>query len=92
MLILYTITPLLGFLRNYVKYKQCNLSMFFRTPLTYFFLHLFQLLLRQRNIILKTLILERWFFFIYKTLKSLINKDYYTNKEKYIKKYGLVYN
>ena len=37
MIILYLITPLLGTLRNYVKYKQLSVYMFLRTPITYFY-------------------------------------------------------
>jgi len=50
------------------------------------------MLFGHRNIVLKTLISERWFFFIYKTLISMKNNDYIKNKEKYIKKYGLSYD
>ena len=92
MWILFTITPFLGFLRNYIKYKQCKLSLFLRTPITYLFLILFQLLLGCKHIIYKTLIYERWFFFIFKSCKSLINDDYHKKKEKYKIKYNLKYN
>ena len=84
---LFLITPLMGSLRNYTKYKNFNFLIFIRTPLIYIFLYLF---LQTRNI-WKILIYERWFMFIYKTLKSIINKDYIRKKEKYIKKYNLKY-
>jgi hypothetical protein len=92
MWILFTITPILGFLRNYIKYKQCKLSLFLRTPITYLFLFLFQLLLGCKNIIYKTLIYERWFFFIFKSCKSLIIDDYHKKKEKYKIKYNIKYD
>jgi hypothetical protein len=44
-----------------------------------------------RNIIWRTLIFERWYFFIDKSIISLWNNDYLKNKDKYIKKYGLTY-
>ena len=88
MMILYLITPLLGILRNYVKYKQINIFIFIRTPLVYF---LINYILKTHNI-WKTLILERWYFFIYKTLLSIYNDDYNTKKDKYIKKYNLDYD
>ena len=91
LLLLYLCTPSLGFLRNYVKYKQVNIKMFLRTPLTYSVIHFFLCISGHRNIVLKTLISERWFFFIYKTYLSLKNNDYMKNKEKYIKKYELKY-
>ena len=87
MIFLYLITPLLGTLRNYVKYKQIKLLLFIRTPITYFLINL----IFQCNSIWKTLIYERWYFFIYKTFLSLYNDDYNNKKVKYIKKYGLKY-
>ena len=87
MIFLYLITPLLGTLRNYVKYKQIKLLLFIRTPITYFLINL----IFQCNSIWKTLIYERWYFFIYKTFLSLYNDDYNKKKDKYIDKYGLKY-
>lgn len=87
MLVLYLITPLLGSLRNYIKYKEIKLLMFIRSPLTYLFINL----LFQQNNVFQTLIYERWFFFIYKTIFSIYNDDYHTKKDKYKIKYGLKY-
>jgi len=87
MIFLYLITPLLGTLRNYVKYKQIKLLLFIRTPITYFLINL----IFQCNSVWKTLIYERWYFFIYKTFLSLYNDDYNKKKDKYIEKYGLKY-
>ena len=87
MLYLYFITPCLGCLRNYIKYKHLNFLMFIRTPLTYIFINL----IFQCNNIWKTLMYERWFFFIYKSLLSIYNDDYHRKKNKYIKKYNLKY-
>ena len=87
MILLYLITPLLGSLRNYIKYKQIKVLMFLRTPTTYFFINI----LFQNNNIWKTIVFERWFFFIYKSLLSLYNDDYKKKKEKYILKYNLKY-
>jgi len=87
MIFLYLITPLLGTLRNYVKYKKIKLLLFIRTPITYFLINL----IFQCNSIWKTLIYERWYFFIYKTFLSLYNDDYNKKKDKYIEKYGLKY-
>tara|TARA_B100000686_G_C16679919_1_gene911322 strand:- start:348 stop:509 length:162 start_codon:yes stop_codon:yes gene_type:complete len=53
---------------------------------------MFYVIAGYRDAVLRTLISERWFFFIYKTLISIKNNDYIKNKEKYIKKYGLKYN
>lgn len=88
MIFLYLITPILGSFRNYIKYKQLKFLLFIRTPVTYFIINL----LFQCNNVWKTLIYERWFFFIYKSMLSLYNNDYIKKKEKYIKKYGLKYN
>ena len=88
MILLYLVTPLLGTLRNYIKYKQIKLLMFLRTPITYFFINL----IFQNNNMWKTLVFERWFFFIYKSFLSIYNDDYHKKKDKYIRKYGLKYN
>ena len=85
---LFLVTPFLGCLRNYVKYKKVNPLLFVRTPITYF---LITLLFGHSNNVYQTLIYERWFFFIYKTCLSLYKNDYITKKDKYIKKYGLKY-
>ncbi len=82
-MILFFITPILGALRNYSKYRYFNLLLFLRTPFLYFFLYLFF----QTNNFWKILIYERWFFFMYKTIVSIYKKDYYFKREKYIRKY-----
>jgi hypothetical protein len=81
------ITPLMGALRNFSKYKNFKLLIFLRSPIIYFFLYL----ILQTNNIWKILIYERWFMFIFKTLKSILNKDYIKKKDKYIRKYNLKY-
>ena len=88
MILLYLITPFLGILRNYIKYKKIRIFVFLRTPLIYFFINI----LFKTNNIWKTMVLERWFFFIYKSLVSMYKNDYKKKKKKYIKKYGLKYN
>ena len=80
-------TPLFGYLKNYFKYKNFNFYIFIRTPLIYILLnYIFKI-----NNIWKLLIYERWYFFIYKTFLSLIRNDYINKKNKYIKKYNLIY-
>lgn len=91
MIAYFWITPCLGCIRNYVKYKQLSFQTFLRTPLTYMLFYIFYFMTNQRCIVWKTLISERWFFFIYKTWKSIRNDDYNTKKEKYKKKYCLEY-
>ena len=81
------ITPLLGSLRNFVKYKQFKPFIFIRTPILYFFLFV----LLQTNNYWKIIVLERWLMFLYKTLISIYRNDYNTKKEKYKKKYNLIY-
>lgn len=81
------ITPTMGAFRNYSKYKDFKFFIFIRTPIIYFFLYL---ILQIQNI-WKILIYERWVMFVYKTFKSIINKDYIKKKEKYIRKYKLKY-
>ncbi len=85
--ILYLITPLLGFIKNYVKYKRINLLVFLRTPFIYSLLFI---LIQTQNI-WKIITIERWLFFIFKIIRSTIRRDYIVNKEKYKLKYGLIY-
>ena len=87
MIYLYLITPFLGTLRNYIKYKRIKILLFLRTPITYLMINL----LFQNQNIWKTLMFERWFFFIYNSLLSLYNDYYNVKKQKYIIKYGLKY-
>lgn len=91
MILLYLVTPALGCLRNYSKYKHISFSLFLRTPLTYFIIHCLYCLFGYKHIIWKTLISERWFFFFYKTCLSIKNNDYQQKKEKYKIKYNIHY-
>jgi len=84
---LYLVTPLLGSLKNYVKYKHFNILVFLRTLYVYFILHLSI----QTNNTWLILMLERWFFFSFKIIRSIINNDYNNKKQKYIKKYNIIY-
>ena len=84
---LYLVTPLLGSLKNYVKYKRFNILVFLRTLYIYYLLKLSI----QTNNTWLILMLERWFFFIFKIIKSIINDDYNNKKLKYIEKYKLIY-
>ena len=93
-MILYAITPALGALRNYSKYKQFQIKLFIRTPITYFIIYrIWSFLKKGTNTInpFMILMIERWFFLVFKTLLSLMNDDYNIKKEKYKKKYGLSY-
>ena len=69
----YLITPTLGLLRNYIKYKQLRAKVYVRTPIIYLFINL----IFQKNTVWMTLIYERWFFFIYKIILSLYKDDYH---------------
>ena len=44
-----------------------------------------------KQVILTTLISERWFWFVYKACKSYIKNDYERKKEKYKIKYNMTY-
>lgn len=82
------ITPVLGCLKNYIKYKKLNIYLFLRSPLIV-------ILLKNINIsndIFKLLIIERWIMFILKIIRSLWRNDYIKKKEKYKVKYKLEYN
>lgn len=84
---LYLITPILGSLKNYVKYKRFNILVFIRTLYIYYIL---KLAIQTDNTWI-ILMLERWFFFLFKIIRSIINNDYNNKKQKYIEKYRLIY-
>ena len=84
---LYLITPILGSLKNYVKYKRFNTLIFLRTLYIYSIL---KLAIQTDNTWI-ILMLERWFFFLFKIIRSIINDDYNNKKQKYIEKYRLIY-
>lgn len=89
--LLYTITPSLGLIRNYIKYKRVTFSLYLRTYLVYYFINLLSKFLGYIPNIYEVLIYERWFFFVCKSLISLYRNDYYRKREKYKIKYGLKY-
>lgn len=84
---LYLITPILGSLKNYVKYKRFNILVFLRTLYIYSIL---KLAIQTDNTWI-ILMLERWFFFLFKIIRSIINDDYNNKKQKYIEKYRLIF-
>lgn len=90
-LLLYSVTPILGFAKNYVKYKRINLLVFARTPCLYLVIDTLLRYYRVNNIVMWTLILERWFFFYYKIMLAYAYDYYHERKQKYIQKYNLHY-
>ena len=86
------IIPVLGALKNYVKYKRVSVLLFLRTPFIYSFIYSYLRLLNYKNKIILTIVNERIFMFIYKIIYSLLTDSYHKNKLKYIKKYNILYN
>ena len=86
------IIPVLGALKNYVKYKRVSLLLFLRTPIIYTIIYTYLKLLNYKNKISLTIIYERIFMFLYKIIYSLLTDTYHKNKLKYIKKYNILYN
>ena len=86
-MIIFFLTPLLGSLKNFVKYKKFNLFLFLRSPV----LCLILKIIIQTNNIWMIMILERWIMFVFKIIRSWIRNDYLKKKEKYIEKYNLIY-
>ncbi len=84
---LYLVTPILGSLKNYIKYKHFNTLVFLRTLYIYLVLHLSI----QTNNTWMILMIERWFFFIFKIIRSIYRNDYIRNRKKYETKYKLIY-
>jgi len=89
---LYFVTPISGYLKNYIKYKQVNVVTFSRTPLVYITIDRFLSYCKLQNIVLWTIILERWFFFYFKMIRAYIQDHYHKRKQKYKQKHGLVYS
>ena len=81
-------TPILGSIRNHVKYKNFKPLIFLRTPVLYFLLFI----ILQTNNIWKIIVIERWLMFVFKTIVSLYRNDYLRKKEKYIQKYKMKYD
>ena len=71
--LLFFITPILGALKNIVKYKKFNFLLFISSPMLTYLIYL----ICKYNILL-SFILERWFMFIYKIFRAYIdpNSDY----------------
>ena len=86
------IIPVLGALKNYVKYKRISVLLFLRTPFIYTFIYSYLRLFKYKNKIILTIVNERIFMFIYKIIYSLLTDSYHKNKLKYIKKYNILYN
>lgn len=87
----YLVIPILGFCKNYVKYKKISFFIFWRTPLLNIFFEGVLRYLSYKRPVLLSIIWERIFFFVFKIIRSYLNDDYNRKKEKYIKKYGIKY-
>ena len=86
------IIPILGAVKNYVKYKRVSLLLFLRTPIIYSIFYTFLWIRKYKNKISLTIINERIFMFLYKIIYSLLTDKYHKNKLKYIKKYNILYS
>tara|TARA_A100001011_G_scaffold368520_1_gene422922 strand:+ start:105 stop:404 length:300 start_codon:yes stop_codon:yes gene_type:complete len=90
--VFFLITPSLGLLRNYIKYKNLSLTLFIRSPaISIILFELMNLNYPQYNNLLISIILERWCMLFGKSLISFYNHDYLRKKQKYIEKYNLKY-
>ena len=85
------ITPTLGFIKNYTKYKLCDFTKYIRSYLIYGYIYYLLKHFSNHNIIYRTIIYERWIMFLYKIMRDIMNDTYNKNREKYIKKYNLKY-
>ena len=86
------IIPILGAVKNYVKYKRVSLLLFLRTPIIYSIFYTFLWIYKYKNKISLTIINERIFMFLYKIIYSILIDKYHKNKLKYIKKYNILYS
>ena len=90
--VFFFITPSLGLLRNYIKYKNLSLTLFIRSPaISIILFELMNINYPQCNNLLLSIILERWFMLFSKSLISFCNNDYIRKRQKYIEKYNLKY-
>jgi hypothetical protein len=86
-------TSILGALKNFVKYKQFNMAIFFRTPIICVLIGIFLFHFHfDLHCTFFVIILERWFMLIYKTVIAYVNGNYMKKKDKYIIKYGMKYS
>ena len=85
------ITSILGFIRDYSKYKLFSFNKFIRTPLIILIINFVLNILGYNESLLLSLIFERWFFLILKSIISYFNNDYLKKKNKYIMKYKIKY-
>jgi hypothetical protein len=90
-LLYFLITPALGSIKNIIKYKQFDFKLFIRTPIITFVIYNLLNLFQIENIILLSIIFERWIMFVYKIIMAYVNDDYNKKKEKYKIKYNLEY-
>ena len=88
---IYFITAILGCMRDYSKTKNISILKFLRTPIIIFLIDFILKIFNINNSILKAIIFERWLFLILKMFLSYYNNDYYNKKEKYKKKYKMIY-
>ncbi len=85
------ITPTLGFIKNYTKYKLCDINKYIRSYVIYGYIYILLRRFNNYNVIYRTIIYERWFMFIYKIIRDILNDTYNKNRDKYIIKYKLKY-
>ena len=85
-------TPVLGAVKNYVKYKRLCIWTFSRTPAIYALLAYASWLCNHRMPALLLIVCERYIMFLYKIGRDLHTNPYRTRKQKYIAKYGLKYS
>ena len=79
------IIPVLGALKNYVKYKRVSVLLFLINTIYIYIIYSYLRLLNYKNKIILTIVNERIFMFIYKIIYSLLTDSYHKNKLKYIK-------
>ena len=86
------IIPVLGAVKNYVKYKRVSALLFLRTPVIYLIFYALMWIFKFKNKVSLTIINERIFMFLYKIIYSILIDKYHIKKLKYIKKYNILYN
>ena len=84
------IIPILGIIKNIVKYKRFSLILFIRTPLICYLFKFIDISFIHLNLNnWQISLLERHFMFLYKIFYSLLTNSYEKKKNKYLVKYNL---
>ena len=86
------VIPILGLIKNYVKYKRISFILFMRTPVICYTIKYFYFIVKHTKMNnFQVIYLERCIMFLYKIFFSILTNNYHTKKKKYKIKYNMIY-